>query len=309
MNTYHLQLAAAFAIALFPGVAMAQHEGHQAADGQALPDAAQCARVQPVVDNIIAAATARLETARLSNNPTELRAAVEQFESALRDLRAQLAPCAAITAATSSQGAHSMPGMQPIPEAGAAPAAPMDHSKMPMGGTPVMTPGAASGTKPPMPAAPMDHSKMPMGSAPATRPGSGTGAKPPSPAAPMDHSKMPMGSASATKPGAATSAKPASPAAPMDHSKMPMGSASATKPGAATGAKPASPAGPMDHSKMPMGAQTQPGKAMDPVTGLMVDPSTAPKTTYQGQTYYFSSEQTRKEFLENPAKFSKKPKG
>ena len=48
---------------------------------------------------------------------------------------------------------------------------------------------------------------------------------------------------------------------------------------------------------------------MDPVSGLMVDPGTAPKTTYQGETYYFSSEQTRKEFLENPAKFAKKPKG
>jgi YHS domain-containing protein len=50
-------------------------------------------------------------------------------------------------------------------------------------------------------------------------------------------------------------------------------------------------------------------KQRDPVNGLMVDPATAPKTTYQGQTYYFSSEQSRKEFLENPAKFAKKPKG
>ena len=49
-------------------------------------------------------------------------------------------------------------------------------------------------------------------------------------------------------------------------------------------------------------------KQMDPVNGLMVDPATAPKTSYQGQTYYFSSEQSRKEFLENPAKFAKKPK-
>jgi YHS domain-containing protein len=54
----------------------------------------------------------------------------------------------------------------------------------------------------------------------------------------------------------------------------------------------------------------KPGEAqMDPVNGLMVDPATAPKTTYQGQTYYFSSEQSRKEFLQNPAKFAKKPKG
>jgi YHS domain-containing protein len=48
---------------------------------------------------------------------------------------------------------------------------------------------------------------------------------------------------------------------------------------------------------------------VDPVTGLIVDPATAPKTTYQGQTYYFSSEAARKEFLQNPAKFVRKPKG
>jgi YHS domain-containing protein len=50
------------------------------------------------------------------------------------------------------------------------------------------------------------------------------------------------------------------------------------------------------------------GMVMDPVNGLMVSPAKAPKTTYQGQTYYFSSEESRKEFLQNPAKFVKKPK-
>lgn len=49
------------------------------------------------------------------------------------------------------------------------------------------------------------------------------------------------------------------------------------------------------------------GKHLDPVNGLIVDPETAPKTTYQGQTYYFSSEGSRKEFLQNPGKFAKKP--
>jgi YHS domain-containing protein len=65
----------------------------------------------------------------------------------------------------------------------------------------------------------------------------------------------------------------------------------------------------MDHSKMQMGGEAKPGKVMDPVNGLVVDPATAPKTTYQGQTYYFSSERTLKEFLANPVKFAKKPKG
>jgi YHS domain-containing protein len=180
----------------------------------------------------------RVESARLSNNPAEMRAAVDQLEAALRDIRAQLAPCAAAEAAA----AQTMPGMPPGPAAPAA--APMDHSKMPIGGKPAAKPGAAVGTKRAAPAAPMDKSKMPMGDKPAGRPGAGAGVTP----------------------------------TPTDHSKMPMG-------------------------------EPQPGRVMDPVNGLMVDPATAPKTTYQDQTYHFSSEQSRKEFLENPAKFARKPKG
>ena len=216
MNTHSLRLAIAFTATLAPVVAAAQHEAHQAAAPQASAEMVQCARVQPVIDNIIAASMARLELARQSNNPAEMRAAVDHLEAALRDIRTQLAPCSA--PAAGADAGHAMPGMPQAP------------------GTP------AAG-------------------------------------------------------------------APMDHSKMPMSGTQATKPGAAADAKPAAPAAPMDHSKMPMGGEAQPGKVMDPVNGLIVDPATAPKTTYQGQTYYFSSEQTRKEFLENPTKFAKKPKG
>lgn len=180
MNNHSLGIAVAFAAALTPGVALAQHEAHQPASGPS-PEMVQCGRVQPAIDKIITGAMTRVESARLSNTPAEMRAAVDQLEAALRDIRAQLAPCAADEAAAG----HTMPGMPPAP--------------------------------------------------------------------------------------------PAPAAAPMDHSKMPMGEA-------------------------------QPGRVMDPVNGLTVDSASAPKTTYQGQTYYFSSEQSRKEFLENPAKFSKKPK-
>jgi YHS domain-containing protein len=216
MNIRSLRLAIAFTATFVPRVATAQHEAHQAGAGQASPEMLQCARAQPVINNIIATAMARVESARLSNNPAEMRAAVDDLEAALRDIRAQLAPCSAAAAATDPHAGHTMPGMPQVLE---APAAPMDHSKMPMGGTP------------------------------------------------------------------------------------------AAKPGAAAGAKPAPPTAPMDHSKMPMGGDAPPGKVMDPVNGLMVDPATAPNTTYQGHIYYFSSEQTRKEFLENPAKFAKKAKG
>ena len=306
MNIHSLRIAVAFAAALAPGVAIAQHEAHPAGSGQPSPEMLQCGRAQPAVDKIIAAATTRVESARLSNNPAEMRAAVDHLEAALRDIRALLEPCSATPAASDPNAGHAMPGM-PQATGAPAPGAPMDHSKMPAGSAPADKPGVTPGAKPAAPAAPMDHSKMPMGAAAAAKPGSSAGAKP-APAAPMDHSKMRTSSAPAAKPGVTPGAKPAAPAAPMDHSKMPMGGPPAAKPGSSAGPKPAPPAAPMDHSKMPMG-EAQQGKVMDPVNGLMVDPATAPKTTYQGQTYYFSSEQSRKEFLENSAKFAKKPKG
>ena len=92
MNTHSLRLAIAFATAFVPGVALAQHEVHQAAAGQASPEVAQCARVQPVVDNIISAATARLESARQSNKPAEMRAAVDQLVQAEAAMLRQTRP-------------------------------------------------------------------------------------------------------------------------------------------------------------------------------------------------------------------------
>ena len=306
MKDHAFRLLIAVAAALVPSVAAAQHDAHQAAPASAA-DMAQCAQAQPLIQNIVAAATARLESARQSNNPADMRAAIDSLESALRDIRTQLAPCTAAT--PDPRGAHTMPGMQD-PVAALPPGAPMDQSKMRTGGgAPAATPGTATGTKPTAPAAPMDHSKMPMGGgAPAAKPGSATGTKPTTPAAPMNHSKMPRGGSVPATTGTATGTKPTAPAAPMDHSKMPMGGgAPAGKPESAAGAKPA-PSTTMDHSKMPMGAEAAPGTVVDPVNGLKVDPASAPKMTYQGQTYYFSSEQSKKEFLENPAKFAKKPK-
>jgi len=221
MSTDNLRLAMALAVALIPSLAWAQHEAHQPASTQASDaELTRCLRVQPVIRNIITTATSRAEAARLSNSPTDMRAALESLEAALRDIRAQSAPCSTAAASTDPHAGHAMPTTQP------------------------------SASTPP--------------------------AKAPASAADPH--------AGHTKPGASPAAKPAPAAA---------------KPEAA---KPADPhAG---HSS------AQPGdKQMDPVTGLMVDPATAPKTTYQGQTYYFSSEQSRKEFLENPTKFAKKPKG
>lgn len=164
MKTCSLQLAVAMTIALLPRAALAQHEHHQPGAQQASAEMMQCARVQPLVDNIVTGAMARLETARQANSPSEMRAAVDHLETALRDIRAQLEPCTTAAAAAA-------------PHAGYTSGQPFD-------------------------------------------------------------------------------------------------------------------------------------KQIDPVNGLVVvDPATAPRATYQGQTYYFSSEQSRKAFLANPAKFAKKPKG
>jgi YHS domain-containing protein len=252
MSTHNLRLATAFAAALVPSLAWAQHEGHQAASTQASsPELTQCLRVQPVIDKIITAATSRAETARLSNTPTEMRAAVESLEAALRDIRAQSAPCSTAATATDAQAGLTMPGAQP--SASAPPAKAPARAADPQAGHAM--PGAAPASK-------------------GAKPAASTASKP---AAADPH-------AGHTTPGAAPTEK-TEPAA--------------TKP---KGAKPADAHG--AHSAAPAG-----DKQMDPVNGLMVDPAPAPTTTYQGQTYYFSSEQSRTEFLRNPAKFAKKPKG
>ena len=128
----------------------------------AAAEVTQCAQAQMVVDQLLATAMQRLDSARQSNAAADLRAAVDSLQNTMRDARAQLAPCASTQAA-----------------------APMDHSKMQMGTTPATKP--ATGAKPPTPA-PMDQTKMPMGTAPASKPASG---QKPAQAAPMDHSKMP----------------------------------------------------------------------------------------------------------------------
>ena len=190
MSMQKIPLVVTFAVGLMPNLGWGQHEAHQAGGTQA-PNAelTQCLRVQPMIENIITAAMARAEAARLSNSPTELRAALDHLESALRDVRAQSAPCAAAAATSDPHAGHAMPATQ-------------------------------------------NPSGLPPNQVPTV---------------------------------------------PAD-------------PHAGHGAAPSS------------------DKQMDPVTGLMVDPATAPKTTYQGQTYYFSSEQSRREFLQNPAKFANKPK-
>ena len=259
MKTHNLRLAVTLSATFVPGVAIAQHEAHQAGAPQAAAEMVQCARVQPVVDNIIAAAMARLETARQSNNPIEMRAAVDHLESALRDIRVQLKPCSAAAAATDPHAGHMMPSVQ--------------------------QPGTAAPSTQTPPRAADPHAGHAMPAAPA-----GSKAAPP---------PKPLPSKAASRSTAEPHAGHAMPTAPATPKRPSQAKPAQGRPERPQTADP--------HAGHVSGQQSE--KQMDPVNGLMVDPATAPKTTYQGRTYYFSSEQSRKEFLENPAKFAKKPKG
>jgi len=255
MSTYIVRCAIAVAAALIPSLAWAQHETHQPAAAQtSSAELTQCLRVQPIIDSIITTATSRAEAARLSNSPTDMRAAVESLEAALRDVRAQSAPCATAAASTDSHAGHTMLTTQ-----------------LPAGAPPAQAPAGAADP----------HAGH-------TMPGAAAASKGPTTA----------------KPAPSKASRPALADPHAGHKAPSAAPATKTEPAAAKpeGAKPADPhAG---HSAVKPG-----DKQMDPVNGLMVDPATAPKETYQGQTYYFSSEQSRKEFLENPTKFAKKPKG
>lgn len=248
MSTRRARSAATLIAITMPAFLSAQHHEHQPAAAQPSPQLAQCTQVQPVVENILTAATERLESARQTNDPAQLRAAIDHLQGALRDLRTQLAPCAAAAATADPHAGHAMP---PATSPTATPVDPHAGHTMPPAKTLVAPPAKA-------PAAP-----------PAKRP-----------AAVDPH-------AGHTMPAPKTAPK----APPKAEPKV-------TKPKTAAdphaGHEPSAPPKPAD-------------KQRDPVTGLMVDPTTAPTTTYLGQTYYFSSEASKKEFLENPAKFAKKP--
>jgi len=46
----------------------------------------------------------------------------------------------------------------------------------------------------------------------------------------------------------------------------------------------------------------------DPVCGMSVDTNDAERSTYQGRTYYFCSEDCKTKFDKNPAQFTSKQK-
>lgn len=100
------------------------------------------------------------------------------------------------------------------------------------------------------------------------------------------------------------------PAAPVSGATAPHAGhvmpAAPRAPAAAPRATPQRPASaPAGGTAAPRAAET-PSLAVDQVCGVKVDPSTAPRASYQGQTYYFCSEQHRQLFLKDSAKYAQK---
>ena len=294
----------------------ARDEGHQiTAAPQDNVRLAQCAQVQPVVQQLIEDASARLEQARQTNNPTALRAAVDDLDGALRDLRAQLAPCTSLSVSSPHAG-HTSPNVQQAPQV-----PPGTPAMSP--GAPTPAPGAVAPTAKPPAGAVDPHAghTMPATTAPSAAPATpsrGT-AKPtgrtPAPATATPTAPDPH--AGHTMP--APAAKPAAPAKPTPTKAKP----SAPDPHAGH-ATPAAPATPSPASKQPPPAAAKPPAgdphaghdmsasagasddrtvATDPVCGLKVDPASAPSARHGGQTYYFCSEKHQQLFQQNPAKY------
>ncbi|HEV2063141.1 MAG TPA: YHS domain-containing protein [Thermoanaerobaculia bacterium] len=173
-------IAAAFIAGLgVAPAALAQHERHQmsAAPG----GAGACADHSRASLEIIDRAQRRIEESRQTNNASRMRAAVDDLQQALGELRTHQSLCvsAAATEAKPTRGpmSGSSPGMET-----------MDHSKMSMPG---MAPPPKS-SPPPGKTKEMDHSQMDMSG--------------------KDHSKMSM-------PGMNAPAKKAQPASASSEGK------------------------------------------------------------------------------------------
>lgn len=118
-----LKTGAALLFALVgTSAAVAQHAGHQMPAGSPA-DAAASACIEHSRQSllIIDRVNRRLEESRQSNNPTKMRAAMDELQAALGELRTHQSLCVSAAEAKSSESAK--PGSSPGMEM-------MDHSKM-----------------------------------------------------------------------------------------------------------------------------------------------------------------------------------
>ncbi len=107
MKTPIVTLVVGGMIAVLGTSGAAQHEGHQTLGAAMDPCREQSQEAIGVID----AANRRLELARQTNNPSEMRAAVDALQAALGQIKEQLRPCAA-PADAGGAAAGSTPGMQ-----------------------------------------------------------------------------------------------------------------------------------------------------------------------------------------------------
>ena len=140
-------IAAAFLAGLgAAATAFAQHEGHQI---PATPGGmGACADHSRASLEIIDRAQRRLEESRQTNNPSRMRAAVDDLQQALGELRTHQSLCVSAAAAAAKSAESMQPGSSPGMEM-------MDHSKMPPGKTKEMDHSR-------MDMSSKDHSKMSM---------------------------------------------------------------------------------------------------------------------------------------------------
>ncbi len=194
-NRMRSGIRAALVLAAFlgrAGVSLAQHEVHQmgsapTGEGACLPLAKEGLRI---VEN----ANRRLEEARQTNNPQQMRAAISDLQAALSEIRTQLSLCV-----RPAPGGDEVPGMKGMDHTGMKGMDPsamegMDHSKMGQ-----EKPPAPKFQKPP--SAEMNHSKTGQSERDDPK---------------MDHSKL-----GESKPAAPKFKKP--PSGEMDHSEMGQG--------------------------------------------------------------------------------------
>src|SRR5258706_16232134 len=98
VNSFPCMVILAAITALAPPAA-GQHQGHST-PGQAPPaeapdpqSATPCLEGSQQALEIVARANARLETARQTNNPPQMRAAIDDLQAALSEIKVRLASC------------------------------------------------------------------------------------------------------------------------------------------------------------------------------------------------------------------------
>jgi len=91
--------ATAFAVIISAtGAAWAGQQPASPMAGVAQAALLQCAQAHAMAERTLDTASRRLEAARLANSPTAMRTALDDLQGALRQLRADIAPCAALRA-------------------------------------------------------------------------------------------------------------------------------------------------------------------------------------------------------------------